>query len=484
MTAPEAVGAAPRASLLATFASLARSDAALWPVILILAWSPFPIGSNRAWSSALLVILIAVAFLVWFAGTYDKMKTVAAQARPLRIPLAFGSVALLWGIVQVLPIVPRNWAHPVWSIAASALGRPLPATISLDPFRTETELIRLASFAMMAWLAYALARDAARARLLFRAIVVIGIFWVVYGWIFAAFGLSQFQLLYPGPDIGNKIAAPFVNRDSLATYAGLVALACLALLFERIGQSRARGRGRLGTAIAGLEFAFTRGLPHTLGTVAAFAIVVATGSLGGTLAMFSGLLAMGLVAWLGWLRARLDLWTAVVAAALVVAIAVLAALNGGALTERVSTIAASGLNEDLRFGLWSAAERMIRDAPLLGLGLGTFQDAYPLYAQNYYPFLMDHAHQDFLELAAGWGLPAALAWLSAIGFLFALCVRGIFVRRRDRVYALVAVGATVLVAVHSLVEFSLQIPAIAVLCAALLGIGVAQALPSRERGRG
>jgi hypothetical protein len=44
---------------------------------------------------------------------------------------------------------------------------------------------------------------------------------------------------------------------------------------------------------------------------------------------------------------------------------------------------------------------------------------------------------------------------------------------------MVAVGATVLVALHSLVDFSLQIQAIALSYAMLLGVGVAQSESSR-----
>ena len=60
-------------------------------------------------------------------------------------------------------------------------------------------------------------------------------------------------------------------------------------------------------------------------------------------------------------------------------------------------------------------------------------------------------------------------------------MRGVFARRRGQRFTLVAVGATVLVAMHALVDFSLQIPAVAVTFAALLGIGVAQATPSPIR---
>ena len=124
---------------------------------------------------------------------------------------------------------------------------------------------------------------------------------------------------------------------------------------------------------------------------------------------------------------------------------------------------------------------MIADAPWFGLGLGTFQDAYPLYASQVLPFVMDKAHCDYLEFAAGIGLPAAIAWWIAIAWLTLLCLRGVRVRRRNRLYPLVAVAASVLVAVHSSVDFSLQLPAVALLYATILGLGVAQALPTRNK---
>jgi len=53
------------------------------------------------------------------------------------------------------------------------------------------------------------------------------------------------------------------------------------------------------------------------------------------------------------------------------------------------------------------------------------------------------------------------------------------VRQRNRLYPIAAVGATVLVAVHSSVDFSLQMPAVALLYATFLGLGVAQCQSTR-----
>jgi O-antigen ligase len=123
---------------------------------------------------------------------------------------------------------------------------------------------------------------------------------------------------------------------------------------------------------------------------------------------------------------------------------------------------------------------MIRDAPLTGFGLGTFEAAYPPYAQDLVRLTVDKAHNDYLELAAGFGLPAAVLWWIALLWLVGLCVRAATIRKYGRVYPVTAVGATALVGTHAIVDFSLQMPAVAITYAALLGLGVAQSFSSRE----
>jgi O-antigen ligase len=168
-----------------------------------------------------------------------------------------------------------------------------------------------------------------------------------------------------------------------------------------------------------------------------------------------------------------------VAAALPIVFLVI--LNGDTLSGRLNLLLASDTADAIRFSLWAGAWEMIWDAPLLGLGLGTFEDAYPMYASQVFPHVMDKAHCDYLEFAAGLGLPAACAWWSALVWLTGKNLRAIFVRRRRREFSVTAVGASVLVAVHSSVDFSLQLPAVALLYATLLSIGAAQCLSSNRQ---
>mgnify|MGYP003352136470 FL=1 len=92
----------------------------------------------------------------------------------------------------------------------------------------------------------------------------------------------------------------------------------------------------------------------------------------------------------------------------------------------------------------------------------------------------NQAHNTYLETMFEIGVPAALVFLLAPLWIVALCLRGYFIRHRDRVYPLVAVGCSTIAAVHSVFDFSLQIPAVATTYAVVLGLGFAQAF-STER---
>ena len=90
------------------------------------------------------------------------------------------------------------------------------------------------------------------------------------------------------------------------------------------------------------------------------------------------------------------------------------------------------------------------------------------------------AHNVYLENMLELGIPASLALFAAVAGLAVLCVIGVRRRRQNAVYPCVGLGATVLVAVHGIVDFSLQIPAITVTYAFLMGIAAAQCWSSRR----
>jgi O-antigen ligase len=173
-------------------------------------------------------------------------------------------------------------------------------------------------------------------------------------------------------------------------------------------------------------------------------------------------------------------WTLVAAGVMLLLLLALFWLSGGTLVERLGDLGDVNGTGSVRTTLWISTWRMIVTAPLTGLGLGSFESAYPMYAAKALPFVMDKAHNDYLEFAAGVGIPAACCWWGGLIWCIIRMLRGIFIRKRDRIYPLIGVGATALVAIHSLVDFSLQIPAVAITYATILSIGVAQSYPTQK----
>jgi hypothetical protein len=394
------------------------------------------------------------------------------------LPLALVALALAWAVVQILPGMPQNWVHPVWGMDANILPA-VHGTISLNPWRTAGETLNLASYVMAGGLAFVMARRIETARLLLNSIVAITALYAFYAFTLAFADVQQVNVFYSVPYKNVLMSGPFMLHNSLATYCGLGSLAALAKLIVDASRTVVAGHGIQRLAETTLQFCFGRGALDIIALVLTFAGVVASASRAGFVSMLIGLMAMALVASLI-SHAQTRRWAAIGALVAALPLLLIIVLNGDTLSSRIDLLLASDTADVIRFPLRVSARRMIADAPLLGLGLGTFEDAYPMYAAQVFPNVMDKAHCDYLEFAAGIGLPAAIAWWSALAWLAGANFRAIFVRHRRQEFSIIAVGASVLVAVHSAVDFSLQIPSVAFLFAALLSIGTSQCLPSNH----
>ena len=93
--------------------------------------------------------------------------------------------------------------------------------------------------------------------------------------------------------------------------------------------------------------------------------------------------------------------------------------------------------------------------------------------------LWDKAHNSYLETWLGLGVVFGTMLIGCLVWLAAICFRGAMKRERDATAAMVATVAAVVVGVHALVDFSIQIEGVAITFMAVLGAGVAQSQSSR-----
>lgn len=179
----------------------------------------------------------------------------------------------------------------------------------------------------------------------------------------------------------------------------------------------------------------------------------------------------------GWLIARRQgtsrWWRAAGGAALAALVAAAVAWRGGG---RIAAWFMDTADLHGRLAAWRDTWRVIQDFPLVGTGLNTFSSAMLFYQQSNAGFHLGSAHNDYLQLLAEGGfllvIPAVVA---AIGLVLAIH-QNIRAARHERRGYWVRAGAAVALlamALQEAVEFSLQIPANALLFCTLAAIALA-----------
>jgi O-antigen ligase len=134
-----------------------------------------------------------------------------------------------------------------------------------------------------------------------------------------------------------------------------------------------------------------------------------------------------------------------------------------------------------------ATLRLLAAHPLAGAGLGSFPDAVTVWKRVHGEVRLTHAESDALEFAAETGL-VGLLLLGALAAAWWRALRDRLRRGRDayrRDVALAAACAAGALLVHSLFDFGLRLPALALVCASLLGLAAAppRDAPSLARRR-
>jgi O-antigen ligase len=367
-------------------------------------------------------------------------------------------------------------------MASQTLGRAIPGTISIDPWRTEDAVLKLLAYAMMFWLTLSMSARARDAERLLGAVIASSAGYGLYGFVLTAIGTTQAAILYTVSVPASYVSGPFMLHNSFATFEGIGFLACVVKGLDLARESVVISRGPTRFLETALQFVIGRGAFVLIAGLLTFSAVVASASRAGSVATGVAFLAILLMSYRLAARGQRSSWLPVLSLVGLFTVLIAILLSGQTLGDRLAELAGGGETDSIRLALWDASVRMISDFPWVGLGLGSFPDAYPLYARSVIPYVTDKAHSDYLELAAGLGLPAAIAFWLSVAWMCVLCIRGFLRRRRDHHFALLGFGATVLVAVHATVDFSLQLPAVGLTYALVLGLGVGQSARSAENG--
>jgi O-antigen ligase len=375
--------------------------------------------------------------------------------------------------------IPEEPLAPGHSILSGALEKNVPGTISLNPYATWSECLKMLAYAGVFWLAVVYGRDRKRVRASLWILGTAGCLYAVYG--LAAFLTELGSTLWfhkmPHPYAG--VSGTFINRNMYVDSAafGLLAVVCLILGCWSSGSgSGANKHGIWRDLVAGKD-------SHVLLLCAMGLILLAsltmTGSRGGVLA---SMIAVGALLFLSFRRVGISKTTRkqslVIGLVLVGLVALVYALAGSHLGFRfVETTADTGAG---RLAGYQMLLRAIGEAPFTGFGAGNSLDVFYLYNDESMWKAFNYAHNIYLGAAVELGLPAAAALIAAVGLVAFHCLRGVSRRSRDQTFPALGVGVTLLVAIHGLFDSPLYLSANAATFSFLLGLAYAQSWPTRS----
>ncbi|RKI61811.1 polymerase [Corallococcus sp. AB049A] len=423
------------------------AEAALAALVML---GPVALGGAARWVAWPLVALSGAAAVLAFVGARRQGETP-------RVPLL--SAPLVGGLVlcalQLVPLPPAllAWVSPEAEALRADVLVPLGLTdwrpVSLEPSATWRELAKHGAYLLTFLAAVQVCRArASRQRLLAvlaftgAAVATVGLGHALSG-VDTLFGLRAYVHARP------PLVTPFGNPNHLAGFLGLCATVSVGLALSKQPRSRA--------------------WPFAMAALVSGAGVLLSLSRAGIVFFVFGQVLLAV--WL--MKQRREARTparpawgkgAAVLLGLLATLSVGAYLAADQLWAEARTV--DGV-ESLRRGKmepWPMMARAARAFPVLGMGRGAFEAAFPRYQTEPNPNTFTHPENAVLQWAAEWGVPGLL--LLGLG-VWAFVKR---VRREDHgPVELAALSGVAALALHNLFDFSLELPACAVAVAVVLG---------------
>ncbi len=468
-------------------------------LLCLVIFTPLAFGGVYPWSIALIELVALLMTLAWVLKLLYGRQLRAVRT-PLNLPiilfLGLTGLQLLslpprlmrllspttyalyqrtlagWPDREPLPLIasalPAGEARseaslePQQAFGASPNSRWRP--VSLYPHATWQAMLQAYTYAAAFLIVVNTVQTRTQLMRLLLALIVVGGVMAVVGLIQKASGTAKIYWWWQ-PQFGGSPFGPYVNRNHFAGYMAMVIPLGLGWLWGQLVHRNSGGAGggwreRLKAMLGGRN---GRLLLLAFALVNMAAALLFSASRGGIVSFACALAFFTLMVCL---PRRKERRLGIVIPVVMVCVLVYALWLGlDHVVERFSQ------PDEGRPLIWSGTLNLIGDYPLLGTGLGTYVSSFRRHKPALDAGLVDHAHNDYLELLAEMGVAGFLIVVGGLGWF---CWRTLkrWVARHDPEMRGIVVGGmagVLAMGIHSLVDFNLHIPANALTFAVLLG---------------
>lgn len=435
----------------------------LWSLLALVSLAPLPFGSARAifwgvWAS--FIGLAGIFYLMALSMAGEKLRV-----GPEKMPIAavLFAITCVYLVFQLIPL------GNVGIISAGDISISA-AQISIAPNLTVLMLVRQLSYGLLFLLVMQVMVNDNRRALALHLLMVMVVCYGLYSLISLQMGdtiLGMTKWAYQGSATGT-----FVNRNSFATFVGFGAILALtqacAVVVRQSERHSHDGRIRnynSSIVLYGLAYAIL------------LVVLVATQSRMGLFASLAGSVLVVAITMFTVGKRRFVLVMLPVGLLLIVGALF---LIGGGLFERVERVEFSA---EIRGNLYRQILELIAMRPWTGFGGGSFELAFPLVHQLPVSpdVTWDKGHSTYLTLWTELGLIAGTLPMLAIAYLAFRLARALLRGDGSWTAQTAGLGVILLAAIHSLVDFSLEIQANTLLFIVIVATGTATSTVKNER---
>ena len=399
------------------------------------------------WDGLIAQGLLAAVIAVGLAITARTLRPGEAEflISIIRPVAAVAAIPALWIFFQALPF--GLLANPIWASAQLALGHSMATAISVDPGASVIGLGQYLSLGAAAFLSAAVSVDRARAE------------WVLIALTGAS---AAFALVVMGHGLFFPVFSGFAQAeaaDCAAMGAVIAGAACMRSL-DRYESRHARSYGSMPVLL------------WTLGACGGALVLCVVAALfdGTSEVLFAMGFGVTIIVWIVVVRRfGLGAWGVAPFVVVVIGVALLVVTTHPIERGRSALLAFAPLSSTKE-----VSERILKDAPLVGAGAGTFAALVPIYREINDPPGSSEASTTAATFAIELGRP--ILWLivlatsvSALIFLRAALQRG-----RDSFYAAMGGGCLVTLLLLMFINAGLLGNAAGLIAAVMFGLAIAQ----------
>lgn len=428
----------------------ATTSAFVWLVVL----SAIPFGSNRPWSWLLFGTIFASICII--ASTKEAIQRT-------KLPMFLKFAVLLFAFFISINLL-KNISPPLF-------GRDYAFATLLNIHEFETTTIRILSYGCVFWSAYSLIDNHRKALNFIKVVIIFGLCESFYA-LFSKYMGLEYILWYPKWASFDAATGTFVNRNHFGLYVSLCLMTTLSLLSSRLsGSHHSHDSFSLRATHIMTDILSPRNLWLVLASLIMLIAIMETGSRGAIISLVPG--SLFLLFFIFHNNDRTFIKNLINIIIFITILIIIMLALGDPILSRITSSANS---DSLRLEAMAVSIEAFRARPFEGWGLGSYPDLVEFFKPIDRPEFWTHAHSVYLEFLSDTGAVLTCIWFLTIALLCCQLVNKWKEKSGYRSMIItLSLGMTISVFTNSAWEFGLQIPTIAFLYAATLGVAFSRA---------